>query len=121
MFQLLVGVLVILQIVLFTIYMAGAMDALTILVEMSTIELVLPICVVVLILYYQCKFSGVPHSRYSETKTRALTATVVTWSVLRIFQCWNGLYASRQFLGMTLLLSGFSYEKDLFVPLALIL
>jgi len=83
--------------------------------------MVLPISVVVLILYYQCKFSGVPQSRYSVPKTRTLTATVLIWSVMRVLQCWNGLYASRQFLGMTLLLSGYSFEKDLFIPIALIL
>ena len=71
------------------------MTAMTILVELTTIELVFPLVAIVLILYYQCKFSGVPQLRYSEQKTRALTASVVIWSVLRIFQCWNGLYASR--------------------------
>jgi len=50
-----------------------------------------------------------------------LSISVVIWSLLRIFQCWNGLYASRQFLGMSLLLSGYSYEGHLFVPFVLLL
>ena len=56
-----------------------------------------------------------------EKRTCILTTCLVIWSVLRIFQCWNGFYASRQFLGMTLLLSGFTYESYLFVPIALII
>ena len=104
-----------------TLYLAGAIAAKTILIELQSIELMFPISVIVLILYYQCKFSGVPQQRYSEQKTRTLTTSVVIWSVMRIFQCWNGLYASRQFLGMTLLLEGYSYESYIFVPFALIL
>ena len=94
-FRCIVGILVVLQIIFVTLYLADAMTAMTILVELTTIELVFPLVAIVLILYYQCKFSGVPQLRYSEQKTRALTASVVIWSVLRIFQCWNGLYASR--------------------------
>lgn len=41
--------------------------------------------------------------------------------MLRIFQSWSQLYASRQFLGMTLLLEGYSYDASLFVPFALII
>ena len=120
-FRTIVVTLVILQIVLVTLYMAGAVDAMIILIELASIELIAPICAVFLILFYQCKYSGVPQARYTEGRTRALTTCVIFWSILRIFQCWNGLYASRQFLGMTLLLSDLGYESYLFVPLALLL
>ena len=78
-------ILLILQILLVTLYLAGAITATTIVIELQSIELMLPIIVIVLILYYQCKFSGVPQQRYSESKTRTLTTAVVVWSVLRIF------------------------------------
>ena len=120
-FRFIVYAMLVVQIVLITLYLAGVINALTILVELTTIELVFPICVVMLLMYYQCKFSGVPQSRYSETKTKALTTCVIIWSVLRTFQCWNGLYASRQFLGMSLLLSGYSYDAYLFVPFVLMI
>lgn len=94
-FRVIVTVLLLLQAIFVTLYLADIFSAMTILVELSTIELAFPICVIVLILYYQCKFSGIPQARYTESKTRALTTTVIIWSVLRIFQCWNGLYASR--------------------------
>lgn len=116
-----VTVLLLVQAILVTLVLAEAISAMTILFELQCVELMLPIFVIVLICYYQCKFSGVPQQRYSETKTRTLTTTVIIWSVLRIFQSWNQLYASRQFLGMTLLLEGYSYESYLFVPFALIL
>ena len=84
-----VSLLIIIQVLLVTLYLAGAITASTILRELQSIELILPIVVIVLILYYQCKFSGVPQQRYSESKTRTLTTSVVIWSVLRIFQSWN--------------------------------
>jgi len=77
------------QVILVTLVLAGAIAATTILIELQTIELTFPIIVIVLILDYQCKYSGVPQQRYSESKTRTLTTTVVIWSVLRIFQSWN--------------------------------
>ena len=101
--------------------MARAIDPAVILHELIGLEFVLPIIVIMLILYYQCKFSGVPQSRYVVPRIRTLTICLVIWSALRILQSWNGLYASRQFLGMALLLSGFSYESYLFVPFVLIL
>ena len=84
-FRFIVYGMLVVQIVLITLYLAGVINALTILVELTTIELVFPICVVFLLMYYQCKFSGVPQSRYSETKTKSLTTYVIIWSVLRIF------------------------------------
>ena len=52
--------LLLLQVIFVTLYMADMISAMSILVELSVVELALPICVIVLILYYQCKFSGVP-------------------------------------------------------------
>mmetsp|Transcript_25732 Transcript_25732/g.34378 ORF Transcript_25732/g.34378 Transcript_25732/m.34378 type:complete len:150 (+) Transcript_25732:654-1103(+) len=101
--------------------MAGAIDPTIILHELTALEFILPIAVIMLILYYQCKYSGVPQARYTVTKTRYLTLCLVVWSILRILQSWNCLYASRQFLGMSLLLSGYSYDSYLFVPFVLIL
>ena len=72
-----------------TLYMADAITAKTILVQIAIIELIVPLGVIFLTLYYQCKFSGLPQTRYSETKTRALTTSVVIWSVLRVLQCWS--------------------------------
>ena len=106
---------------LVTLYMAGVTSPQIILHELTILEFVIPIAVIFLILYYQCKYSGVPQARYTESKTRTLTMCLFIWSVLRILQSWNGLYASRQFLGMSLLLSGYSYESYLFVPFILIL
>ena len=83
-----VVLLLIVQVILVTLYMANAITATTILLELQSIELMFPIVVIVLILYYQCKFSGVPQQRYSESKTRTLTTAVVIWTVLRIFQSW---------------------------------
>ena len=62
-----------------------------------------------------------PQERHSEGKTRSLTTCVIAWSVLRIFQCWNAMYSSRQFLGMSLLISGYTFEAHMFVPFALIM
>ena len=101
--------------------MAGVTSPQVILHELTVLEFVFPIVVIFLILYYQCKYSGVPAARYTESKTRSLTVCLFVWSVLRILQSWNGLYASRQFLGMSLLLSGYSYDSYLFVPFVLIL
>ena len=83
-----VALLLIIQVILVTLYMADTITATTILLELQSIELMFPIVVIVLILYYQCKFSGVPQQRYSESKTRTLTTAVVIWTVLRIFQSW---------------------------------
>ena len=55
-----VSLLLIVQIILVTLYLADAITATTILRELQSIELMFPIVVIVLILYYQCKFSGVP-------------------------------------------------------------
>ena len=120
-FRVIVVFLVVLQIVLVTLYMAGVTSPQIILHELTILEFVIPIAVIFLILYYQCKYSGVPQARYTESKTRTLTACLFAWTVLRVCQSWNGLYASRQFLGMSLLLSGYSYESYLFVPFILIL
>ena len=120
-FRFIVVILVITQVTLITLTMAGLVDPVVILNELMVIEFLLPIIVIMLILYYQCKFSGVPQSRYTESKTRTLSICLIVWSVMRILQSWNCLYASRQFLGMTLLLSGYSYESYLFVPFILIL
>ena len=43
------------------------------------------------------------------------------WTITRFLQYWNGVYASRQLLGMTLLLQGLSYDGYLFIPLMLII
>lgn len=45
--------------------MAGAIGPVIILNELMVLEFVLPIFVIMLILYYQCKYSGVPQSRYT--------------------------------------------------------
>ena len=94
-FRSIVYLLLILQVVLSTLYLAGAIDATAIVAELASVELVFPICTLFLILYYQCKFSGIPQARYSEGKTRTVTTCVVIWSFMRIFQGWNGLYQSR--------------------------
>lgn len=70
---------------LVTLYMAQAIDAQVLLVELVTLELIAPICVIFGIMYYQCKYSGVPQARFTEPKTRTLTTLVVIWSILRIF------------------------------------
>ena len=77
--------MLLIQVVLVTLYLAGVITANTILIELTTIDLIIPVCVVVIIMYYSCKFSGVPQARYSESKTKALTISVVIWSILRIF------------------------------------
>ena len=66
MFLSVVSILMIVQVILVTLYLAGAITAKFILIELQSIELMFPIIVIVLILYYQCKFSGVPQQRYSE-------------------------------------------------------
>ena len=94
-FRVLVVTLVVLQIVLVTLYMAGVTSPEVILHEMTLLEFAIPIIVIFLILYYQCKYSGVPQARYSESKTRSLTVCLFVWSVLRIIQSWNCLYSPR--------------------------
>lgn len=59
-FRCIVTILLLMQVLFVTLYLADVFSAMTILVELSTIELAFPICVIVLILYYQCKFSGIP-------------------------------------------------------------
>lgn len=59
-FRVIVSLLILLQILLVTIYMAGAFDAALILGELTLLELVSPITMILLVLYYQCKYSGVP-------------------------------------------------------------
>ena len=59
-FRSLVILLLILQIVLMTLYMAGAIAGKSILVEIAVIELIMPLGVIFLTLYDQCKFSGLP-------------------------------------------------------------
>ena len=51
-FRCIVGILVVLQIIFVTLYLADAMTAMTILVELTTIELLFPLIAIVLILYY---------------------------------------------------------------------
>ena len=59
-FRCLVVILVLLQIILVTLFMAGAIDPVVILHELTAIEFIVPIGVIMGILYYQCKFSGIP-------------------------------------------------------------
>ena len=113
--------MLILQTLLFSLYLADAIDATTILVQLQTIEMMFPIVVLLFIVYYQCKFTGRPQFKYAKPRAKALTRIVVVFSILRLFQYWSGLFASRQLLGMTLLLQGLSYESYLFIPLMIII
>ena len=109
------------QLILMILYLASAIAAATILEFLIAIDLIFPISILLITIYYQCKFSGIPQARYSESKTKALTTSIVVWSILRIFQCWSGFNTSRQFLGITLMLSGYSYEAYLFIPFILLI
>ena len=46
---------------------------------------------------------------------------MVAWSLTRVLQSWSGIYASRQLLGVTLLLQGAAMEAPLFIPMGIIL
>ena len=61
------SVFVLIQILLVTLYLQGLIPARVIATEITTIELLSPILVVVLILYYQCKLSGSPLLRSSHS------------------------------------------------------
>ena len=78
------SVFVLIQIGLVTLYLKEIIPAQVIAIEITTIELLSPVLVVVLILYYQCKLSGSPLLRSSHSQTRTLTCAVVLWSFTRV-------------------------------------
>jgi len=90
------------QISFFTLYLSGVFQATVILREFLIINLLSPVVVTVIILYYECKLSGTPQSRFSQQKVRLLTIAVVIWSMARVIQCWSSLYDSRRFLAIVL-------------------
>lgn len=54
--------------------------------------------VIVLMLWFQCKFSGLPNTKFGAEKVKYLTVAVLIWSIARVLSSVNGMYLSRQVL-----------------------
>lgn len=84
--------------VMYILYLINLMPAIAILITQNTINMIAPVLVIALMLWFQCKFSGLPNTKFGAEKVKYMTLAVLIWSIARVLSSVNGMFLSRQAL-----------------------